>query len=127
MGNFFLSRGPKTPAVKFNADEGHLELKGPSIPDNSEEFYRPLIQWVESYGTQPKPQTTVDVEIEYFDVSSSKFILDLFRKLEAINGKGTEVSINWYYEYGNDDIREAGEVYQAIISVPFKIIQAEED
>ena len=126
MENLILEGSAKTPTVTFNATEGKLELKGRSIPENSVEFYKPLNDWIENYGQSPKAATSVDIKLEYFNTSSSKCILDLFKKLEGINGKGTDVSINWYFEEDDEDMEEAGEDYQAIISLPFKIIEVEE-
>ncbi|MGV3630097.1 MAG: DUF1987 domain-containing protein [Bacteroidota bacterium] len=126
MENLILEGSAKTPSVTFNSSEGKLELKGRSIPENSVEFYKPLNDWIDSYGNSPKGQTVVDIKLEYFNTSSSKCILDLFKKLEGINGKGTEVHINWYFEEDDEDMEEAGEDYQAIISLPFKIIEVEE-
>ena len=126
MENLILEGSAKTPTVTFNATEGKLELKGRSIPENSVEFYKPLNDWIENYGQSPKTATSVDIKLEYFNTSSSKCILDLFKKLEGINGKGTDVSINWYFEEDDEDMEEAGEDYQAIISLPFKIIEVEE-
>ena len=34
---------PKTPTVKFDAEQGIIEIKGRSIPENSIEFYKPLV------------------------------------------------------------------------------------
>jgi hypothetical protein len=64
------------------------------------------------------------MKLEYFNTSSSKCILDLFKKLERLDG--TEVSINWYFEEDDEDMEEAGEDYQAIINLPFKMIEVEE-
>jgi hypothetical protein len=36
------------------------------------------------------------------------------------------VKINWYFETDDEDMEEAGEDYQAIISLPFKMIQVDE-
>jgi hypothetical protein len=126
MENLILEGSAKTPSVTFNATEGKLELKGRSIPENSVEFYKPLNDWIDAYGNNPKAATVVDIKLEYFNTSSSKCILDLFKKLEQVNSKGTEVSINWYFEEDDEDMEEAGEDYQAIISLPFKIIEVEE-
>lgn len=117
---------PKTPTIKFDPSSGVLELKGRSIPENSIEFYKPVIDVLDKYASSPKPVTNVNVQLEYFNTSSSKCILDLFKKLEAINNNGSAVTINWHYEEDDEDMLEAGEDYQAIINVPFKMIQIEE-
>jgi hypothetical protein len=117
---------PKTPTIKFDPATGFLELKGRSIPENSIEFYKPLIDLLDKYSANPKPATNVNVQLEYFNTSSSKCILDLFKKLEAINNNGSKVTINWHYEEDDEDMLEAGEDYQAIINLPFNMVQVEE-
>ena len=116
----------KTPYVKFDGEKGLVEIKGRSIPENSIEFYKPLIDWLDKFADQPADRTSVNVKLEYFNTSSSKCILDIFRKLELLHKKGDEVEINWYYEEDDEDMFEAGEDYQSIINIPFKMIEMEE-
>lgn len=114
----------KTPTVRFDGKDGVIEIKGRSIPENSIEFYKPLVEWLEEYSKSPLDLTQVNVQLEYFNTSSSKCILDVFKKLEAIHkGESNEVIINWYYEEDDEDMLEAGEDYESIIRVPFKMIQ----
>ena len=116
---------PKTPTVNFDAESGVLEIKGRSIPENAVEFYKPLVDWIGTYGDSAKSDTLVNIQLEYFNTSSSKCILDVFKKLESVNGK-TNITINWHYEEDDEDMLEAGEDYQAIINIPFKMIEVEE-
>ena len=117
---------PKTPTVNFNAETGVLEIKGRSIPENAVEFYKPLVDWIGNYGENTKDATEVNIQLEYFNTSSSKCILDLFKQLEKLNAGNTEVKVNWYFEEDDEDMEEAGEDYQAIIDLPFKMIEVEE-
>ncbi len=71
----------KTPNVKFDAAQGLIEIKGRSIPENSIEFYKPLVDWLEEYGKGPSSLTKVNIQLEYFNTSSSKCIIDVFNKL----------------------------------------------
>ncbi len=117
---------PKTPSVKLDGTTGIIEIKGRSIPENSIEFYKPLIDWLEKYGTAPSANTVVNIQLEYFNTSSSKCILDIFKRLELISKKGNPVEINWYYEEDDEDMFEAGEDYQSIINLNFKMIEIED-
>ncbi len=116
----------KTPTVNLNAENGVVEIKGRSIPENSVEFYKPLVDWLEEYKKSPVEKTTVNIQLEYFNTSSSKCILDVFKKLEDINKGDAEVVINWHYEEDDEDMLEAGEDYESIIRVPFKMIEVAE-
>lgn len=123
MESLIIEGTTKTPNVNFDAESGKLEIKGRSIPENSIEFYKPLVDWLEEYGTGPLSSTVLNVHLEYFNTSSSKCILDVFKKLEAIHKNKYEVQINWYYEEDDEDMLEAGEDYESIIRVPFKMIE----
>jgi len=122
MKTLSIDGSSKTPVVKFDPS-GLLEIKGRSIPENSIEFYRPLVDWLDEYVKTDQKDTVVNVQLEYFNTSSSKCILDVFKKLEAINKQGSTVQINWYYEEDDEDMLEAGEDYESIIKVPFKMIE----
>ncbi|WP_107039282.1 DUF1987 domain-containing protein [Brumimicrobium mesophilum] len=126
MENINLGGTPKTPSVNFNCENGVIELKGRSIPENSVEFYKPLNNWIEKYGENPQKTTVFEVKLEYFNTSSSKCLLDIFKILESINGTATEVKVKWYFEKDDGDMQEAGEDYQALIPLPFIMIEVEE-
>jgi hypothetical protein len=126
MESIFIDGTPKTPNVSFDYDKGTLLLKGRSIPENSIEFYKPLVDWLEKYASNPKGKTVCDIQLEYFNTSSSKCLLDLFKKMETMSKNGSEITINWYYEEDDEDMLEAGEDYQSIINVPFKMIEMQD-
>ncbi len=126
MDKLIIEGSPKTPTIEFDPSSGVLLLKGRSIPENSIEFFEPLNDWVDKYSSSPTQKTTVEVRLEYFNTSSSKCILDFFKKLEKVNGSVTEVHVNWYFETDDEDMEEAGEDYRAILSLPFSIIEVDE-
>lgn len=123
MESILIEGTPKTPTIKFDASSGVFEIKGRSIPENSVDFYKPLIDWLDSYKEDPNDKTIVNIRLEYFNTSSSKCILDVFKKLESIYKAKNEVEVNWYYEEDDEDMLEAGEDYESIIRVPFKMIE----
>ena len=120
---YAAERTVKTPHIRFDATSGNFELSGKSIPENSVLFYKPLFEWLDNYIQKPVPKTTLDIQLDYFNTSSSKCIVDLFKKLESIskNGKG-EVVINWSYDENDEDMQEAGEDYQSIIKTTFNLV-----
>jgi hypothetical protein len=128
MESINIEATPKTPLVNFDPEKGHIELRGRSIPENSLEFYKGLLDWLDQYGNNPQAVTNVEVQLEYFNTSSSKCILDVFKALEVIHKKGkTDMTIHWYYEEDDEDMLEAGGDYEAIVTVPFEKIAIEEE
>lgn len=49
MENIHIEKTSKTPEVIFDAEKHYLEIKGVSIPEDSEHFYRPLMEWMIDY------------------------------------------------------------------------------
>jgi hypothetical protein len=85
----------KTPSVKFDAETGVMEIKGRSIPENSIEFYKPLVDWLDEYADSAKDKTIVNVQLEYFNTSSSKCILDVFKKLESLPSESCNPGVSY--------------------------------
>lgn len=123
MENISIEATTKTPAILSDSELGTIEIKGRSNPENSSQFYKPLMDWVEGYTMNPKEKTIVNIQLEHFNTSSSKCILDFFKKMEVIHKSNKGVEINWHYEVDDEDIMEAGEVYRTMTEVPIKLIE----
>ena len=123
MEPIFIEGASNTPTVKFDSVQGLIEIKGRSNPGNSMEFYEPLIDWLEEYAKDPGDKTIVNIQLEHFNTSSSKCILDVFKKLEVIYKTKHEVEVNWHYEIDDEDMLVAGEDYKFLIGIPFNMIE----
>lgn len=113
----------KTPCIISDNEKGLIEIKGRSNPENSTMFYKPLVDWIEQYALNPAGKTTINIQLEHFNTSSSKCILDIFKKLEVIHKAEREIVVNWYYEIDDEDIMEAGEIYKTMTVLPIKMIE----
>jgi hypothetical protein len=124
MQNLYIENSAKTPELSLDAASGVIKLIGRSIPENSIEFYTPVFSWIDDYALNPKPETVLHIQLEYFNTSSSKCVLDILKKLQSIHQSGqSKAKVLWYYEEDDEDMLEAGEDYQAIIKVPFEMIK----
>jgi hypothetical protein len=122
--DLIISGTNKTPEVKLLAGTGVIEISGKSIPENSVEFYQPVFSWMESYFENPLPKTEARIILEYFNTSSSKCLLDVLRKLETLKSSGkSDVVVLWHYETDDEDMMEAGQDYDALVDLPFQLIQ----
>jgi len=61
----------------------------------------------------------VSIRLEYFNTSSSKCLMDFLKRIEK---SPVNATILWYYEEEDEDMLEAGEDYDAIIDIPFRLI-----
>jgi len=108
MENLKFEATKYTPQINLDTT-GTISLVGKSYPENTFEFYAPMIKWIEEYfEANPADTTTVNMEIIYFNSSSSKLFFDFFDLLEE-NAKNHTIQINWIYDEENESAQEAGE------------------
>ena len=110
-----------TPAINFNYDTSEFIISGRSLPEDVSTFYKPIIDWLDECSATIKDNSKFEFKLEYFNTASSKILLDLFMKLEEITEvKQTKLSIIWFYQKEDIDMKEAGEEYAELVSVPFE-------
>ena len=126
MEKLFVKGNTKFPTLDFNPNDGKFEIWGRSLPENTIEFYNPVLDWLDKYRAEAKEKTTVNVSLEYFNTSSSKLILDIFRKFKDIHDSGKPVEVNWYFEEDDPDLEDQGIIFKEIAGVPMNLIPVKE-
>lgn len=119
MSSIRLESTAKTPEVTFVKEPFLMSISGRSIPENSIDFYKPLMDWVDENLQGMPNEVNISIRLEYFNTSSSKCLMDLLKRVEKT---GVKATVSWYYEDEDEDMLEAGEDYDAIINIPFKLI-----
>lgn len=127
MNALVIDGTKQTPEVNFNAETGIIEVGGRSIPENSFEFYNPLLIWLDEYTSNPAAKTIVKIKLEYFNTSSSKYILEIFKKVKVLHTEEKDITVEWYHDEDDEEMMETGEDYQDVTGLPFEIIPIEED
>ena len=126
MEALYLDRTNKTPLLDLNPDTGVLSLTGRSISDHPIDFYRPIMDWIDRYKNDPQLRTVVNAELEYFNTTSFRVLLGLFKKVAEIQTSGHYVEINWMFEEGDESVMEAGEQYQSLVDATFNLVELED-
>lgn len=112
----------QTPLISFDGDTGVLEISGRSIPENSFDFYNPILIWLDEYGSSPQAKTVLQIKLEYFNTSSSKYILEVLKKIKNMHEKGASVLVEWYHDPDDEEMMETGEDYKDVTDLPFEIL-----
>ena len=115
----------KTPEILFDATNEVFEIKGKSIPGDAEQFFSPITSWIEDYVSKPNHSTLFKIDLEYFNISSSKRILNILYKLHELVEKGLNIIIEWHYNEDEEDMLEVGEDYEFMVRIPFKYVKHE--
>lgn len=123
METLLLQGTEDTPGVKLDYSAGEFVFSGRSLPEDVNTFYQPVFDWLNKFGEQPRPGSSFDFKLEYFNTASSKILLDVFMKLEDIRSRhDCDLTIKWYFMEHDEDMLEAGEEYKELVEVPFELI-----
>lgn len=108
MEKFKLEATKYTPEISMDTS-AIISIVGKSYPENTFEFYAPMMTWLKNYFDGEVADTTVvNMEVIYFNSSSSKLFFDFFDILEE-NHKKHRIEVNWIYDEENESALEAGE------------------
>ena len=116
-----------TPKVIFNKEKGVFKIEGKTLPENVNQFYEPLLDWLADYINNPNDETILDIKLEYINTASSKAIFSIFLKLEKLIENGKKAKIRWHYADDDEDMMDVGEEYADVIKVPFEHIEFESE
>jgi hypothetical protein len=111
-----LEGAEDTPRIILDKKNGIFEISGRSLPEDSAEFYKPVLEWIEAYQAAPNLATEFVFKLEYFNTASSKLILDVLSALEDIKG----MKIVWCFHEDDEDMEEAGEEFSELVEIPFE-------
>jgi hypothetical protein len=123
MEKIYIEGSQDTPSIILNKEENKFEITGKSFPADVSAFYKPVIQWLDKYSSEPNTETVFILKMDYFNTASSKVILDILYKLEDLSNDGSVVKIKWYYPDDDEDMKETGEEYDEIVDIPFELIE----
>jgi SiaC family regulatory phosphoprotein len=128
MENIFIKETDTTPEISFNYQMGLLEIKGVSIPEDTEEFYKVLLDYIEEYLENPEnEQTTILLKLIYVNTSTSAILARIIKFMERLHlQNGHQVTTKWFYEEGDEDMREMGNDFKAFSNIPFNLVSTDE-
>ncbi len=114
----------RTPEVLLDGNKGILSISGRSIPEDTKVFYQEILDGIDEYAKNPVSLLSVTIDLEFFNTSSARELLRIFRKLDTAE---FDTEIIWVYEEGDDDMEEAGRDYNDMVkSIEFEYVEKPE-
>lgn len=119
-----IQQTPTTPLISFDPGTSTLRIAGESYPENSFDFYAPVISWL-SASLRQLTRLTLDITITYMNSSSTKCTFDLLDIMEEAYERGVSTTIVWRYDHENPRSYELAEDFREEVSFPFEIVPLE--
>lgn len=126
MINLEIPATSQTPNVHFDEEAQCLNIIGECYPENISKFSSPIFSWLDNYLENLGEQLfTINIELVYFNSSSSKMLLDLFDRLEIeVSENQKEIVVNWIYDPENESALEYGEEFKEdLTDLTFNLIE----
>ena len=111
-----------SPEVILDVENNVFSIKGKSVVTEVEQFYQPILNWLDEAKSTVNQEINFVFDLEYFNVFSSKRILFLLYKLKDLKEQGVNVKIVWHFSVEDDDMKEVGEDFACMVNLPFEFI-----
>jgi hypothetical protein len=131
MKPIVLEETASTPRVVFDINKNQFEITGCSRPEDVRSFYMPIVDWLMTLNANSvnyierfkKDAAVFKIKLSYFNSSSAKFILDIMLLLNMMHKNGLNVSLEWLYEKGDEDMLEVGKELAEMINFQLKFVE----
>lgn len=134
MEQLIIKATEYTPEIILDPHENKFQFKGISRPENAITFYTSVYNWFADYESSLKKivyagdskfDITCDFYFTYFNSSSSKMLYSILEILKGIKKLGFGLTINWFYDTGDDQMKEDGEELSDANELKFNLVEVE--
>lgn len=133
MEKLIIEATGNSPRIVLDPENKKFEFSGESRPENVRKFYLPILEWLEEYTKDQEKLKEGDrtselqcqFNFEYFNSTSAKYILDIFKALNAINAMGIGLKIKWLYEEDDEDMLEVGQEMSRMSKLSFDYVKSD--
>jgi len=112
----------RTPHTVLNQPKGEIIFRGHSLPEDTGAFYNPIKEWIKNYIDNAPETTHLSFDLEYFNSSSFKLLLEIINVISRLKIKEKELKTTWYYKEGDDDMFESGKQLEDLLDIKFEYI-----
>lgn len=115
MKAFISDPTKNTPEIRFDPSSARFTIRGKSYPENSRQFYAPVLQWIRM--NRFPASSVLELEFDYISSSSVIAILEMLKMIEETD---KSVKVIWTYEAGDDDLMNVGMNYRKLCGLEFE-------
>jgi hypothetical protein len=132
MQKFHIKKTLTTPEIYLVPDENLFYIRGTSSPEDVRALYYPVIEWIKifiddilegEYKTfNSESPVKFQIDLNYFNSSSAKFLFDILTELKRLPPAGIPVQVEWYYDDEDHDMKDAGSDISLLVGMEFSYI-----
>lgn len=129
MEKLSITGGDYRPEILFSPEENIFHIKGISRPEDARSVFYPAITWLKDFyedlltngeiSYSFEDPFIIQFDLSYFNSSTAKFLFDIVMILKKMRTSGIIVSVVWFYEKNDTDMRDAGEHLSELAEIDF--------
>lgn len=125
METFEIAGTQYTPHIKMDPAAREILIEGVSRPENTVEFYTPILHWISGYvdslqrGDGQVESTFITVDLAYFNSISAKYLVSVLLKCKQLYANGSGMFVTWLYEADDEEAKVRGEDIASIVGMDF--------
>lgn len=116
-----------TPEIICDFENASISFSGRSIPENANEFYAPLVNWIKEYQNSNNQELSLTFFLDYINSISYKMIFEVLILAEGIKKSGKSVNVLWKYEEDDDEILDEGSHFASKLDIDFAFEEVPEE
>jgi hypothetical protein len=131
MRKLIINQTASSPKVILDPDRNVFEISGESRPPDVAAFYDEILSWLDDYSLhlskyhEGKDPVVINLDFEYFNSSSAKYILDFCKQVGTVKANGRNIEVKWHYEDDDMDMLEVGREMSRMAKIPFEYVRKE--
>jgi len=128
MRKLVIDQTSSSPKVILDPEKRIFQISGESRPPDVGEFYGEIMDWLKDYSQHlsnnrdEKEPVVFSFDLEYFNSSSARYLLDFCKQIAQVQTKGKDVMVKWHYEDDDMDMLEVGREMSRMAKLPFEFI-----
>lgn len=128
MRKLVIDQTSSSPKVILDPEKRIFQISGESRPPDVGEFYGEIMDWLKDYShhlsnsSDEKDPVVFSFDLEYFNSSSARYLLDFCKQIAQVQSKGKDVMVKWHYEDDDMDMLEVGREMSRMSKLPFEFI-----
>ncbi len=117
-----------SPYVRFDENNGELEIKGKSYDEDVIMLFNMLRSKLKAFGSNNPQQLKVRIFLKYFNTSSSKCIFDLLMDIKDVTeNNNLNLDMIWNYVVGDEEMEEEIIDFKESVDLEFEVEGIEDD
>ena len=127
MNSITIKATETTPGIICDFEHESIQIIGRSIPENANEFFTPVLDWLHEYKDSNKSNLKLTFFLDYINSISYKMLFEILIIAENLNKNGKNVAVHWKYEEDDDEILDEGRHFDSKLDIDFTFEETPEE